>query len=177
MKTILVAIFAFSLSLTLAAQSPTPTSTVASVTASAATPASSTKPASAATPASTSAPAPAKPADLATTLTDAETAVTATNTDLKGLYAELDLTITEEGTDCSTFDGDVLYGPAPFLLSGNLIGDPAQGEDTGDRTLAASANEVLCFKVDLPSGAPNSVQGATTTAVFTFEAEQTSSNP
>ena len=104
--------------------------------------------------------------------------MTATNADLKGLYAELDLTIREEGTDCTTFDGTVLYGPAsPFLLSGNLIGDPAQGEDAGDRTLAGSADEVLCFKVDLPASAPNSVQGATTTAVFTFEAEQTSSNP
>jgi hypothetical protein len=103
--------------------------------------------------------------------------MTATNTDLKGLYAELELTIAEEGTDCATFDGSVLYGPAPFLLSGNLIGDPAQGEDTGDRTLAGSANEVLCFKVDLPDDAPNGVQGATTTAVFTFDAEQTSSNP
>jgi predicted ribosomally synthesized peptide with SipW-like signal peptide len=104
--------------------------------------------------------------------------MTADNTDTLGLYAELDLTIREEGTDCTTFDGNVLYGPdSPFLLTGNLIGDPTQGADAGDRTLAASANEVLCFKVDLPIGAPNSVQGASTTAVFTFEAEQTDNNP
>jgi predicted ribosomally synthesized peptide with SipW-like signal peptide len=104
--------------------------------------------------------------------------MTADNTDTLGLYAELDLTIREEGTDCTTFDGNVLYGPdSPFLLTGNLIGDPTQGADAGDRTLAASANEVLCFKVVLPIGAPNSVQGASTTAVFTFEAEQTDNNP
>jgi predicted ribosomally synthesized peptide with SipW-like signal peptide len=105
--------------------------------------------------------------------------MTADNTDGKGLYAELDLTIREEGTDCSTFDGAVLYGPAsPFLLTGNLIGDPTQGADTGDRTLTtASPSEVLCFKVDLPIDAPDSVQGASTTAVFTFAAEQTASNP
>jgi predicted ribosomally synthesized peptide with SipW-like signal peptide len=104
--------------------------------------------------------------------------MTADNTDLKDLYAELDLTIREEGTDCSTFDGTVLYGPAsPFLLSGNLIGDPTQGADTDDRTLATSASEVLCFKVDLPLGALNDVQDASTTAVFTFEAEQTDNNP
>jgi predicted ribosomally synthesized peptide with SipW-like signal peptide len=105
--------------------------------------------------------------------------MTADDTDGKGLYAELDLTITEEGTDCTTFDGNVLYGPAsPFLLTGNLIGDPTQGDDTGDRTLTtASPSEVLCFKVDLPIGAPDSVQGASTTAVFTFEAEQTDNNP
>jgi len=105
--------------------------------------------------------------------------MTADNTDTKGLYAELDLTIREEGTDCTTFDGAVLYGPdSPFLLTGNLIGDPTQGADTGDRTLTtASPSEVLCFKVDLPIDAPNSVQGASTTAVFTFEAEQTDNNP
>jgi len=104
--------------------------------------------------------------------------MTADNTDGKGLYAELDLTIREEGTDCTTFDGAVLYGPAaPFLLTGNLIGDPAQGSDSGDRTLAASNSEVLCFKVDLPTDASNSVQDASTTAVFTFEAEQTDNNP
>jgi predicted ribosomally synthesized peptide with SipW-like signal peptide len=105
--------------------------------------------------------------------------MTADNTDTLGLYAELDLTIREEGTDCTTFDGNVLYGPdAPFLLTGNLIGDPTQGADAGDRTLTTvSPSEVLCFKVDLPFAAPDSVQGASTTAVFTFEAEQTSSNP
>jgi len=104
--------------------------------------------------------------------------MTADNTDLKGLYAELDLTIREEGTDCTTFDGTVLYGPAaPFVLSGDLIGDPTPGEDTDDRPLVASDDEVLCFNVDLPLGALNSVQDASTTAVFTFEAEQTDNNP
>ena len=105
--------------------------------------------------------------------------MTADNTDTLGLYAELDLTIRDEGTDCTTFDGAVLYGPdLPFLLTGDLIGDPTQGAQAGDRTLTtASPSEVLCFKVDLPLAAPDSVQGASTTAVFTFEAEQTDNNP
>jgi predicted ribosomally synthesized peptide with SipW-like signal peptide len=106
--------------------------------------------------------------------------MTADNTDLKGLYAELDLTVkTKTANPCSTFDGTVLYGPdLPFLLSGNLIGDPTPGEDTGDRTLTtASPSEVLCFRVKLPSNAPNSVQAAATTAVFTFQSEQTANNP
>ena len=105
--------------------------------------------------------------------------MTADNTDTLSLYAELDLTIREEGTDCTTFDGNVLYGPdLPFLLTGDLIGDPTPGDDTDDRTLTtASPSEVLCFKVDLPLAAPDSVQGASTTAVFTFEAEQTDNNP
>ena len=105
--------------------------------------------------------------------------MTADNTDTLGLYAELDLTIRDEGTDCTTFDGAVLYGPdLPFLLTGDLIGDPTQGAQAGDRTLTtAVGSEVLCFKVDLPLAAPDSVQGASTTAVFTFEAEQTDNNP
>ncbi len=110
--------------------------------------------------------------------------MTADNTDTKGLYAELDLTIrgvdvTTPATPCDDFDGTVLYGPdAPFLLTGNLIGDPTPGDDTGDRTLTtASPSEYLCFKVDLPIDAPDSVQGASTTAVFTFAAEQTDNNP
>jgi len=106
-------------------------------------------------------------------------AVTMTaDTEGKDLYLELDLTIREEGTSCNDFDGTVLYGPAPFLESGNLIGDPTQGIQGGERTLAASpASEVLCFRVVLPSDAPNTVQAASTTAVFTFESEQTANNP
>jgi predicted ribosomally synthesized peptide with SipW-like signal peptide len=39
------------------------------------------------------------------------------------------------------------------------------------RTLA-SGNEVLCFKVELPTGVGDTFQGATTTATFTFSATQ-----
>lgn len=104
--------------------------------------------------------------------------MTADNIDTKSLYAELDLTIKDEGTNCAAFDGTDLYGPdLPFLLTGNLIGDPTAGSDLGDRDVAASSSEVLCFRVTLPSDAPNSVQAASTTAIFTFESEQTQNNP
>jgi hypothetical protein len=38
------------------------------------------------------------------------------------------------------------------------------------RALAASASEYLCFKVALPSGASNTLQGLTTDATFSFTA-------
>lgn len=41
------------------------------------------------------------------------------------------------------------------------------------RPLAAAASEYLCFKVSLPSGASNSLQGLTTNATFTFTATGT----
>ena len=46
-----------------------------------------------------------------------------------------------------------------------------------DRVLAAAGTEVLCFYVSLPIGAGNTLQGATTTTTFTFDAEQTANNP
>jgi predicted ribosomally synthesized peptide with SipW-like signal peptide len=40
------------------------------------------------------------------------------------------------------------------------------------RSLASGASEVLCFKVELPSTAGDSLQGATTTTTMTFSATQ-----
>ena len=107
----------------------------------------------------------------------------ATNTDSKGLRAQLDLRIKSGVTTCTTggfdTDGTVLYGPDDLGSdpASNVIGDPSQGADTGDRTLAASGSEVLCFQVELPLSTGAAYQNATTTATFAFEAEQTSSNP
>jgi predicted ribosomally synthesized peptide with SipW-like signal peptide len=105
-----------------------------------------------------------------------------TNADGLGLRDALSLTIktidvTTPGTPCDNFDG------ASTLYSGVLgattaaFGDPTPGSDTGDRVLNAGANETLCFRVSLPSSTGNGSQGATTTTTFTFDAEQTSSNP
>ena len=107
----------------------------------------------------------------------------ATNSDSKALRAQLDLRIKSGVTTCTNggfdTDGTLLYGAAD--LGGDpaidVIGDPTQGADTGDRTLAASGSEVLCFQVELPSSTGSAYQNATTTATFNFEAEQTSSNP
>lgn len=105
-----------------------------------------------------------------------------TNADSKALRDALSLTIktidvTTPASPCNDFDGaSTLYNGA-IGASTAAFGDPTAGDDTGDRVLAAGANETLCFRVSLPSSTGNGAQGATTTTTFTFDAEQTSSNP
>jgi len=109
-------------------------------------------------------------------------AVTSTTTE-NTLAAQLDLTIKSGVTTCTTggfdADGTVLYGAADLgsTTGVNVIGDPTQGANTGDRTLAASGSEVLCFKVSLPLSTGNTFQGLTSTATFAFQSEQTTNNP
>jgi spore coat-associated protein N len=100
---------------------------------------------------------------------------TSTNTDSKNLRGVLTLTVKTVGTNCATFDGTQLF-TGTLGASSAIIGLPAQGADTGDRSLNASASEVLCFRLQLPSGTGNAYQGAATTTTFTFDAEQTANN-
>lgn len=58
----------------------------------------------------------------------------------------------------------------------NVIGDPAVGGQAGDRVLGATLSEVLCFHVALPTETGNTFQNRSTTATFTFAAEQTANN-
>ena len=96
----------------------------------------------------------------------------ATNVDTKNLRDQLDLTVrTKTANPCSSEDG------AAGVLATGAFGNPAQGADDGDRVLAASASEDLCFKVELPLSTPDSFQNASTVATFTFDAEQTANNP
>ena len=102
------------------------------------------------------------------------------------LAGELDLTVrgpSAASTGCDiagfgSFGSGVLYGGADLGSTGgtNLIGDPTQGSDSGDRTLAASASEYMCFQVELPIGATNAAQGLTSTATIDFISEQTANN-
>jgi len=109
-------------------------------------------------------------------------AVTST-TDENTLAAQLDMTIKSGVTTCTNGgfggSGTVIYGAGDLgsMAGVNVIGDPTQGEDGGDRTLAASADEDLCFNVKLPTSTGDAFQGLDTTATFAFAAEQTSSNP
>ncbi len=101
------------------------------------------------------------------------------------LDEQLDLTIdvvTDPGIDTVWYtDDDVvgtanIYGP-DGVLSYAVIGNPSSGAQAGDRTLAASANERLRFKVTLPLSTDNSYQGLSCTVSFVFDAEQTANNP
>ena len=111
-------------------------------------------------------------------------AVTSTTTE-NTLAAQLDFTIWDEaeeadgGTDCNaSAPVTVLYGAADLGSTSGIdaIGDPAQGSQSGDRTLSASTSEVLCFLVALPSSSGNSYQGLSSTSTVAFQAEQTANN-
>lgn len=112
--------------------------------------------------------------------------IKSTTTGSATLAAQLDATIWDEAaegadanTTCdATAPATVLYGPADLGSAAgvNVVGDPTQGDQSGDRPLAASASEVLCFKVELPLATGNAYQGLTSTATFDFDAEQTTNN-
>lgn len=104
-------------------------------------------------------------------------------TDANFLAAQLQMTIKTGVTACTnagfTATGTSVRaaGVLGSTAGTKVIGDPAAGAQTGDRTLAAGASEVLCIQVSLPSATGNSYQGKTTTATFRFDAEQTVNNP
>jgi len=107
---------------------------------------------------------------------------TSTNPDAKGLRDVLTLTVktvdvTTPGVPCDNFDGTSVLAATVLGAAGAAFGNPAAGAQAGDRVLNAAANETLCFRVALPSGTGNAYQSATTTTTFTFDAEQTASNP
>ena len=110
-------------------------------------------------------------------------AVTASagNSGQTGLRDQLVLTVRtgDAGTPttCTGFSGTQLYtGPVRGNASGLVVGNPAQGNHAGDRTLTAGASETVCFRVHLPLTTGNAFQNASTTATFTFHSEQTKNN-
>lgn len=77
---------------------------------------------------------------------------------------------------CGSFDGASIVA-AGTVLDGASFGNPVQGAHAGDRLLNGGASETLCFRATLPLSADTSLQGASTLATFTFDAEQTKNNP
>ena len=94
-----------------------------------------------------------------------------TNVDTKGLAAQIDLTI-KQGA-CPSSGTTVFTGK----LSTAGFGSNVQGANAGDRNIAAGSTENLCFAWSFPLASGNTLQGAATTATFTFDAEQTLDNP
>ncbi|MFA5891357.1 MAG: TasA family protein [Actinomycetota bacterium] len=93
------------------------------------------------------------------------------------LSGGLTLGIKSGVTTCSNAgfgtDGTSLYSGS---LTSGAVGSASQGAQAGDRSLAASGTETLCFQVELPSSASNTLQSLTATATFTFASEQTANN-
>jgi spore coat-associated protein N len=105
-------------------------------------------------------------------------ASTVTNSDGKGIGAQLTLTAKSGVASCTnsgfSASGTVLYGAAPLGELGSslsLIGTP-NAFPNGGRTLSPAAGETLCLQVTLPAATGPGFQGATTTATFTFSAQQ-----
>ena len=73
--------------------------------------------------------------------------------------------------DTELYEGLGLPGAAT-----DTVGSAAQGANAGDRVLAPSATEDLCFAVMLPLATTNAYRGAATTAAFEFVSEQTANN-
>ena len=95
----------------------------------------------------------------------------ATNTDTKGLAAQMTLTIKAGACPGA---GANLYSGA---LGSAALGSSASGFQTGDRDVLAAASDSLCFAWSFPLASGNPFQAAATTATFTFASEQTANNP
>ena len=111
-------------------------------------------------------------------------AMTTTADNTSTLDEQLDLTIdvvTGPGVDAIWYTADDVVGEANIygpdgVLSSAFFGDPAQGAQAGDRTLASGTSERLRFNATLPLDTGNSYQGTTCTVAFVFDAEQTANN-
>jgi len=109
---------------------------------------------------------------------------TATNADTKNLMSQLVLTVktgdSGSPTTCTGGTGTQLYSgvlsSATSAPGTKIVGDNTTGSQAGDRTLAGAASETLCFNVSLPLATTSGYASASTTATFTFDAEQTANN-
>lgn len=92
-----------------------------------------------------------------------------------GTQLQLAVKTEDAGGGCAVFTGTSVL--AATTLNGAAIGSNVVGAQAGDRSLAAGASEVLCFRVSLPLATGNAFQGLSSAVTFTFDAEQTANNP
>jgi hypothetical protein len=86
------------------------------------------------------------------------------------------MTVKVNVTECSSaaFDasGENVYAGALGAASGlNVIGDPAGGQQVGDRLLSPGEVETLCVDISVPSDVGNEYQGKGTGVHFRFDSE------
>lgn len=77
-------------------------------------------------------------------------------------------------------DGVLVAGPVRLggVTADPVLGDPATGQDPGDRVLAPGSAEVLCLRVELPADvSEDEAAGLSVTATLQVDAEQTAANP
>jgi hypothetical protein len=99
---------------------------------------------------------------------------TAITGDTKGLAAQMTLAITTGPVAAGACTGTSIYSGT---LAAAALGDPTQGAQAGDRNVASSATDNLCFQWTFPKASGTAFQAAATNATFTFAAEQTANNP
>ena len=108
--------------------------------------------------------------------------ITGTSTDADGKHLNTQLLIVvrqpdgNAGASCALMTGALLFSAVVPTAGVNMVGDPTQGSQPGDRSLNAGTSETLCFKASLPTGTGNGYQAASSTYTFTFNAEQTAGN-
>lgn len=103
----------------------------------------------------------------------------AVTTNTNSLAENLDFDVKVGATcDAGNFNGTgtQLNGVSDTFATTAVFGSATTGAQAGDRSLAAAGTEKLCFRVQLPLAAPNSVQGSSATSTLTFAAEQTKNN-
>jgi predicted ribosomally synthesized peptide with SipW-like signal peptide len=93
----------------------------------------------------------------------------ATNADSKALRDQLTLGVRKVANTAACDSAGVGYLASldTMTASGALSAGAI-----ASRTLTAGTSEVACFRIELPSTAGDTFQGATTTATFTFSATQ-----
>jgi hypothetical protein len=94
-------------------------------------------------------------------------ATSATNGDSLGLRDQLTLGV-KKVANAGACDAAGYAASTDVLTASGALSAGA----IASRALAASASEVACFRVELPSTVANALQGATSTATFTFTATQ-----
>lgn len=81
-----------------------------------------------------------------------------------GTQLQLEVKVVGLAADCAS---GLAYSAATTVVTAGALSSAA----ITDRALSAAASEILCFKVSLPGTTGDSYQGSSTTATFTFSAE------